>query len=74
MKTIITTLLLLVSFQSFATTVLSINTEFMWESKEPHEGQIAFGAIGIHYHQSMFNLRLLQSRKLLNTTMQILLV
>jgi len=40
------TLFIFISFQSFATTILSINTEFMWDSIEPHEGRAAFGAIG----------------------------
>ncbi|MBO9489836.1 endonuclease/exonuclease/phosphatase family protein [Endozoicomonas sp. G2_1] len=39
-------LLSLISFQSLATTILSINTEFMWDSEEPHEGRAAFGAVG----------------------------
>jgi predicted extracellular nuclease len=37
---------LAVSLPSFATVVLSINTEFFWDSKLPHDGQIALGAVG----------------------------
>jgi predicted extracellular nuclease len=37
---------LAVSLPSFATVVLSINTEFFWDSQAPHDGQIALGAIG----------------------------
>lgn len=34
------------SLPAFATTILTINTEFFWDSNPPHEGQIALGAVG----------------------------
>ena len=45
-RLLILTLLVVVSLPGLATTVLSINTEFFWDSKPPHDGQIAMGAVG----------------------------
>lgn len=39
-------LLTTLPLSTFATTILAINTEFFWDSKSPHEGQIALGAVG----------------------------
>jgi len=47
LKIIITiTLLVTLTLPAFATNILVINTEFFWDSKPPHEGQIALGAVG----------------------------
>ena len=45
-KLILFFIALAVSLPSFATVVLSINTEFFWDSQLPHDGQIALGAVG----------------------------
>lgn len=46
LRTLYSLFLLVISSPTFATTVLSINTEFFWDSKPPHEGRIALGAVG----------------------------
>lgn len=35
--------LLLVPFQAYSLTILSLNVEWFWDGQEPHEGQIAVG-------------------------------
>ena len=46
LRTITLFVALAVSLPSFATVVLGLNTEFFWDSKLPHDGQIAMGAVG----------------------------